>query len=92
LIYPDDEFEEDSKENMSCLAGENFNLIVKKVDQLGIKMKQVCTVIENHTHSILQKILRSYSIPPDDKVLVTTCFHHVMCSSCHSKCKESNKS
>jgi hypothetical protein len=78
LIYPDDEFEEDSKENMSCLAGENFNLIVKKVDQLGIKMKQVCTVIENHTHSTLQKILRSiqthfecsvcYSIPPDDKI------------------------
>jgi len=24
LIYLDDEFEEDSKENMSCLDGENF--------------------------------------------------------------------
>jgi hypothetical protein len=82
-------------------VGENFNLILKKVDQLGVKMGQVCQVIENHTHSILQKLLRSiqthfecsvcYLIPVDDKVLVTTCCHHVMCSVCHSKCKESNK-
>jgi hypothetical protein len=28
LIYLDDEFKEESKENMSCLDGENFNLIV----------------------------------------------------------------
>jgi hypothetical protein len=67
LIYLDNEYEEDSKENIS-LDGENFILIIEKIDQLGIKMGQVCTEIENHTHSICRKF---YVVP---KLILNTQF------------------